>query len=127
MHIEKAGHDFVDGVERGPNFFASGEPVKIFGGEGAEIAAFELLLTFGEFGDYIIAVGFELFVGVAGVTEGAGGEIVTDEMATEFAIWFLPTSQRRGGGWEAGVEAEDVEETVGRLLEHELAVGFLRG
>jgi hypothetical protein len=127
MHVEQASHDFVEGVERGPHFLALGEAANILNGESAEVAACELLLAFGEFGDHVIAGGFELFVGVGSVTEGAGGEIVTDKVAAEFAIWFLPTSQRNGGGWEAGVEAEDVEETIGRLFKHELAIGFLRG
>src|ERR1700733_10448615 len=126
VHIEQASHDFVHRVEGRPDFLTSGEAIKVFGGESAEVTAFELLLALSEFGNKIVTAGFQLVVGAGGITQGAGRKIVADKMAAEFTIGFLPTSQRRRRRGEAGVYAKDMQEAIGRLFRHELVVGFLR-
>ncbi len=70
IHIEIASHDFVDGVKRRPDPLALAQPVKELDRKGAEIAAFQCILTLRQFGHQGVGVGLELIVSGAGIHEG---------------------------------------------------------
>ena len=62
VHLEIAGHDFVDGVKRRPHFLALAKSIEKLNRKGAEISALQRFLAFSQFGDHRIAIGLQLFV-----------------------------------------------------------------
>src|SRR5947209_20027924 len=48
VHVEQSGHNFVNGVERRPDFLALTEPVEELYREGTEIAALQSVLALAE-------------------------------------------------------------------------------
>ena len=91
VHVEHAGHDLVDRVERRPHRLARIQPVEQLDGEGAQIAArAELLLALGQLRDHVVGLGLGFLVARGGVELRAGGKEVADEVAAQFAFAIAP-------------------------------------
>ncbi len=125
IHIEHAGHDFVDRVERSPHGFARVQAVKPLGRKCAQVAAgSQFLLARGQRRHHLVALRPGVFVTHRCVSLGQRGEIVAGEVAAQFAAAartrlrgverdvLLPPAQWLRGRGEPGIEAEVVHQAV---------------
>ncbi len=115
VHVEMAGHDFVDGVERSPNVHSIAQAVEQFLRERAEIAVFVLRLALGQFGNHEIAVTLEFFVSRTGESQRASRKVMpAGKVPAQFAIGLFPITQRLRRGWQTGSQAKRMKQAVGR-------------
>ena len=100
VHVEQAGHDFVDGVEGSPDLLALAQAIEEFDRESAQIAALQCGLALAEFGDDGVGVVLEVFIPARGIHQRASGQIVAaGVVAAKFAVRRFPSAQRlRGRG-----------------------------
>ena len=115
--IEEPGHDLVERVPRGPDALAGFHAVDEGFGKGREVAGMgagfgQGGLAFGKAGHDGIGALLEPVIAGGGVHEGAGGEIMADDMAAQFAIRGFPAAVGFGGDGEAGVDAEVQQQAV---------------
>src|ERR1035437_3619639 len=110
MHVEQAGHKFVQSIEGSPDLFAFVEPHEEFVRERAHVAVVvELLLAICDARYEGVCLCFDCGVSCSGIQRGACGEIVADKVAAEFRLWSLPAAEGRGLGGQASGRTE-VEE-----------------
>ena len=118
VHVEQAGHNFVERVVRRPDglafVHAIEERLGISGEETLVVAlGRQRGLTLRQLGDDVIGFGPQFLVAGAGVHQRAGREVMADEMAAQFAFRRFPTAERFSGRRQSGGDAEIVEEPVG--------------
>ena len=77
VHVEQAGHDLVQRVERRPGRAVVAEAVEQLLGERAEVAAAAGALALGEHGDDLVSAEPGLRVAGRGPDQGACREVVT--------------------------------------------------
>ena len=90
--VEQAGEDLVQGVPGGPHALAPLHAVDERLGEGAEVAAAELRLAFGQAGDDGVDPGLQALVAGGGIHAGTGRQVMADEVAPQLALRLLPTA-----------------------------------
>src|SRR5580698_2739190 len=93
VHVIQARHDLVDGVKRRPDWLAALQTIQEFERESAQIAARQRGLARGQLGHYLIALGLHSSVACSCVQLRASRKEMTREVAAQFAIWLLPTTQ----------------------------------
>ena len=130
--VAEAGEDFVHGVPGDADDAAAGGDVVELGGvvgEGADEAGGGGGLAFVEIGDDVVAAFFEGVIAGGGVHHGAGAEVVAEGVTVAADVRpgldGFPSAVDGGFGWEAGVDKEVVEETVGFEGEEVFLVALL--
>ena len=115
-HVQIAGHDFVNGVEGRPDFFAIAEAIEKFNWKCAQVSAVvQTLLAFAEFGDNGVTILFEVFIAGARVHQRGRGQIMSSGVVpAKLAIGSFPPAQRFSRRGQPGIDAKRVQQAVGR-------------
>jgi len=115
-HIEVAGHDFVDGVERRPHALTITQAIEELDRKRAEVSAVvQAFLTFRQFSDDRVSILFQILIAGARVHERDRGKIVASgEMAAEFAVGSFPSAKRLRRGGKSGIYAKGVQQAIRR-------------
>ncbi len=77
IHVEHAGHDLMDCVERRPHAHALAEPIEELVGKRAEISVLVRNLALAKIGDKRVALLFQIFIAGARIHQRHGREIMT--------------------------------------------------
>ncbi len=103
VHVEQAGHNFVQRVERRPDVLPFLQTIEKFFGERAQVPVAIRLLALREFSNDRFTLRFQSFVAQARVAQGAGRKKMPREMAAKLACrcfpsaqWFSSARQSRG-------------------------------
>lgn len=113
VHVEQAGHDLVDSIKRRPHAFPLLQPVEQLDWESTQIAARgQRFLAARQAGHDLVAASLEFQIVRGREAQSARGEVVSGEMAAQFRLRILPSTQRVRGRRQPGVEAEGMEEAI---------------
>ena len=119
VHVEQAGHDFVQRVPDDGGGAAGLEVVKTGFGESGEITLVaELGLAFCEFRDHGVGFGLDARVAGGGVHLPRRGEKMADVVAAPAVARGFPIVERFGGRGEFCVDSEIVQEAIEVKSEH---------
>src|SRR5579875_116209 len=124
VHIEIAGHDFVQCVKWGPDAQALAKAVEKALWKRTEVAVGEFFLALREVGHDGVSLGFDSFVARSRVTGGARRDEMTGEIAAQCAFMIFPAAERLSGAGQTGVDAEIMYQTVLRQRIQVGNVGF---
>ncbi len=114
MHVQQAGEQLVQSVERRPDPAVLVQPLEEGHGKGADIAALRQgLLALGHDCDDVVPAHLQLRIAGRGPPQCAGRQVVAGEVAAQLAVGRLPAAQRLGVRGQARVEAEGVQQPVG--------------
>jgi len=124
VHVEDAGHDLVDGVERRPNLVARLQPVPVLSRERAQVTVFAVL-ALGEHRHHRRSLVLQRRIARGGVRQRACGQEMPGEMPAQLAIRLLPPAERLGAGGQPCLDAEVVDQAIRRQLAQYAQVGLL--
>jgi len=119
VHVEHAGHDLVQRVERRPGGLPHAEAIEQLFWKRAQVAVADCSLALRQLGDERIAA--RLHRSVAGMRrhQCACREIVAGEMPAQLVVRCFPTAERLGRARQARRQAKRVQQPI-RVVGHEM-------
>ena len=95
IHVEIAGHDFVDRIKRRPHSFAVPKAIEELDWKRTKITVLQVLLALAEFRDDQIAILLEILIAGARVHQCHRRKVVSARVvAAQFAVRRFPAVQR---------------------------------
>ena len=112
VHVEHAGHDLVQRVERRPRRLARAQAVEQLFRKCAQVAVAELRLALRQLCDERVAARFQRVVVGVRERQGARRKIVPGEMSAQLVVRRFPTAERLSRSGQARGHAKHVQQPV---------------